>query len=64
MLMDKAKTVRSVQMDLFLPRPNLPQWAQLPRDVQKAARELLVQILREHWAEQLSVFSEKEVGHE
>lgn len=62
--MDKSKAVHAVQMNLFLPRPTLPRWTQLPTEVQETTRELVVQILCEYLTEQTSESSEKEVGNE
>ncbi len=56
--------VQTIQMDLFLPRPILPRWAQLPAEIQNKTRELLVQFLNESLAECASESSKKEVSYE
>ena len=43
--MGKSKTTPAVQLSLFLPRPKLPQWVQLPPEVREAVAELLAHLL-------------------
>ena len=60
--MNKLRTVRVVQMNLFLPRPTLPAWTQLPLEVQQETRELLAQLLSEYLtAEASESFGEGEL---
>ena len=62
--MDNSKAAYAVQMNLFLPCPTLPRWTQLPTEVQEVARELVIQMMCEYVAEQVSQSSEEEFGHE
>ena len=62
--MVKSKTAPAVQLDLFLPRPKLPQWGQLPPEVRDAVAELLGHMLCGYLTGYAPESSEEEVDHE
>ncbi len=55
---------RLIQLDLFRAPPTLPNWEQLPPDVQRRAVTLLARMLRPNRRAPVVVVQGREVGDE
>jgi hypothetical protein len=57
----KRETQTVEQLDLFLPPPRRPTWAQLPGMAKQKLTELLAELLREKHRQKASLANAKEV---